>query len=748
MKGETAELLTGYADRWSAAAGESIDFMVSSDAPAVKTRLVRLFHGDHAPGAPGLVEEEIDSTLDGTIEAGIQVARIGSYALGPSDPEVRGAEAIRVTVSVWPTLDSPDAQTICSLGDPDGDGWALRLVERRVVLTVGIEGEECEIAGPQLDLRQWAHLDATIRPGEGWFGLAVGAGRGAGLEREFGTERRFPAGRWDGAWPFVLAGRVVAGSPAAPQIGEHFNGKVDSPAICTERPGASRDRAWNSGEAAPENALLAWDLSREPQSRRAIDVGPGGRDGEVVGAPARLMTGPRWDGRTQDPRLAPEQWSAIHFHEDDFEDAGWEPSVSWTVPEGTPSGIYALRLRAGNSEDHLPFVVRPRPGEPASDVGLLLPTFTYMAYANERMIAGVVGDHLVPGEDGAAVADAADLLLERHPEWGLSVYDEHRDGSGVCYSSRLRPIPNVRPGYRFWSTGGPERFGADLYITHFLRREGVEADVFTDEDLHREGRALLSSYRVILTGTHPEYWTEPMLDALRDYLQAGGRLMYLGGNGFYWVTDVDPDRPHLVEIRRGINGTRAWTSDPGEVHHSTSGEPGGLWRYRGRDPNKLVGVGFASQSDAHEPAAGYARLPDSHDPRVAFAFEGIGEDEIIGDFGLINGGAAGYEIDRTDPALGAPERVLRVATSQGRHGPTYMLVIEDAPFTRADMSGPECDEVRADLTFLSYPNGGAVFSVGSCNWCASLSHRDYDNNVARLTGNVLRAFRSDSLELG
>ena len=26
--------------------------------------------------------------------------------------------------------------------------------------------------------------------------------------------------------------------------------------------------------------------------------------------------------------------------------------------------------------------------------------------------------------------------------------------------------------------------------------------------------------------------------------------MYLGGNGFYWVTAVDPEGPHMIEIRR------------------------------------------------------------------------------------------------------------------------------------------------------------------------------------------------------
>ena len=57
-----------------------------------------------------------------------------------------------------------------------------------------------------------------------------------------------------------------------------------------------------------------------------------------------------------------------------------------------------------------------------------------------------------------------------------------------------------------------------------------------------------------------------MLDALDAYLAGDGRLMYLGGNGFYWVTAMDPRRPHVVEVRRGINGT-----DRG---HRNRGNPG------------------------------------------------------------------------------------------------------------------------------------------------------------------------------
>jgi N,N-dimethylformamidase len=214
--------------------------------------------------------------------------------------------------------------------------------------------------------------------------------------------------------------------------------------------------------------------------------------------------------------------------------------------------------------------------------------------------------------------------------------------------------------------------------------------------------------------------------------------MYLGGNGFYWVTGIDRDYPHMVEVRRGYSGTKSWESAPGEVYQTTSGEPGGLWRYRGRNPNKLTGIGFTAQGWGA--SASYVRLPQSNDPRAAWIFEGIEQDEVIGDFGYMMGGAAGDEIDRYDLEFGTPAETLWLATSQGRQTDYYQLVIEDSPFMLPEMGGQSEPRVRSDITLLNGPNGGAVFSAGSIAWNASLPWNGGDNNVSRLTANVLRRF--------
>lgn len=394
-------------------------------------------------------------------------------------------------------------------------------------------------------------------------------------------------------------------------------------------------------------------------------------------------------------------------------------------------------MRAGELVDHVPFVVTPPRGTATASIGFLLPTLTYLAYANERLIAAEGG--MVP-TDAAPVPGDADLWLAEYPGAAASVYDRHRDGTGVCLVSMHRPIPNLRPDYVWWNTASPERFGADLYIADFLDHRGDKWDAFTDHDLHEQGAALLGRYKVIVTGTHPEYCSRPMLVALEAYLKSGGRLLYLGGNGFYWVTSIDPQRPYLAEVRRGINGTRAWSSRAGELRHQTTGEQGGLWRYRDRAPNRLVGVAFAAQADTTTPGAGYRRSDASYAPEHDWIFAGVSDAEVLGDYGLYVGGAAGYEIDRHDLALGSPTDAVVLMTSAGAHSDKYLLVIEDCEVTIPNPTGPTNTDVRSDVVIMPYPNGGRVFSVGSCSWAGSLSHNGYDNDIYRITDNVLREF--------
>ena len=131
--------------------------------------------------------------------------------------------------------------------------------------------------------------------------------------------------------------------------------------------------------------------------------------------------------------------------------------------------------------------------------------------------------------------------------------------------------------------------------------------MLTDDDLHAEGLDALKPYGVVINGTHAEYYSERMLDATEDYLAQGGRVMYLSGNGYYWVVGWRPDEPWVMEVRKLEAGSRAWQARPGEHYLACTGERSGLWRHRGRAPRRILGhrrLARRAQADAHVQRAG------------------------------------------------------------------------------------------------------------------------------------------------
>ncbi len=116
-----------------------------------------------------------------------------------------------------------------------------------------------------------------------------------------------------------------------------------------------------------------WDFSRKMDSQTAYDISVNRLHGNVVNFPARAMTGRNWSGEIMNYNEDPGQWGAIHFHDDDVYDAGWEADFSLTIPAGLKSGIYAARLRSEDDEEHIWFTIGPEPDK-ESEIALLLPT--------------------------------------------------------------------------------------------------------------------------------------------------------------------------------------------------------------------------------------------------------------------------------------------------------------------------------------------------------------------------------------
>lgn len=734
--------ITAYTDAFSFAPGDTLPVRVSSEAGAYQADLVRLVSTETERDGTGFLEEVV-AEVPASVHAGrVQGFRLGSYASVPDHPALHPSGAFTIAAWIQPTTPGRGRQAILAHVDGEGRGYALELTDEGALeLSIsGASGAAAARTSAPLQASRWYFVAASVDPDRGeirltqqpeptWPVEPTAASVTAPLPAGF---RPAPA---EGQ-PLTMASRGGSGS--------FFNGRIDRPRIFAAALDDARLGALRAGADAASigPVIAAWDFSVDIPTERIHDSGPSSLHGRTHHLPARAMPDHTWHGQVLDWTRDPSCYGAIHFHDDDLADAGWAADFTVTLPVTLPSGMYAVRLTAGDGSyvDRLPLVVRAPSGRATNRLLYLQSTNTHLAYANAHARANE--------EDAHKWSYAWPYELTPEKAYGertglLSMYDRHSDGSGVCHVSLHQPIMNMRPtmndAMSLDGIGWAHGVKADLHVAGWLTSRGIGYDVAGDEDLDREGLELLARYRAVITGTHPEYWTGRMLDAAEAYLAAGGRFVYLGGNGMYWVTTYVPGRPGVIEVRRS-GGTQAWTADVGEYHHSSTGELGGVWRQRGRAPQRLVGIGFTSQGMGT--ARPYHRTPASHDPRASWIFEGIGDDELIGTEGLVVDGGAGFEIDRTDPALGTPRHALVVAVADG-FTDEYQHVVEEVHSANSRQGGTVERRVRADMVFFETPNDGAVFSTGSISWGSALPVSGGRNAASLVTENVLRGFLRD-----
>jgi N,N-dimethylformamidase len=701
--------LIGYADQVSVRAGGKIAFKISSVGPEpYRARLVRIVRGDPNPAGPPPKLEDLSSLFSGQYPSREQRAWPGSYAVIDGATDLKPLTSLSVEALIWPTLPAEGAQAVLSRRDPaSGAGFSLLLTADGMVLEVG--GSKVVVGKPlraRTWYRVWASADATtgkLRVGQ------LPLKRAYAMDDEGEASMTAPAPlAVDAKRPILIGAEEAADRPAH----RCFNGKIEAPSIA---------------------GIAGWDFTRRMGSMEIEDTGPNGLHGRLVNLPTRAMKGASWTGSERDWKRAPHHYAAIHFHDDDLHDCGWADDFTFTIPEGQRSGVYGMELACGPHRDIIPFFVPPELGKPQAKVCYLAGTFTYQVYSNYSRVAF---DQAF--RERIAHWQACPYYPAEHPDYGLSTYHHHRDGSGVAYSSRLRPLLTWRPNalaYNDAAGSGLRHLPADTHLTGWLDRMGIDFDVITDHDLEREGVALLAPYKVVLTGTHPEYHTENTLDALQAYTETGGRLMYLGGNGFYWRVALSEKVPGAIEVRRTEGGIRTWAAEPGEYYHAFDGAYGGLWRRSDRPPNLLCGIGFTSQGTFVGNA--YRRTAASRDNRHAWIFEGVKE-ELFGGDGFSGGGAAGFELDRLDHRLGSPLNAAVLASSEGHDRKNFVVVHEERLGFDTTIPGQTLEQlIRADMVYVEKPADGAVFSVGSITYCGGLPVNDFDNDVSRLTFNVV-----------
>ena len=237
------------------------------------------------------------------------------------------------------------------------------------------------------------------------------------------------------------------------------------------------------------------------------------------------------------------------------------PGSSFAIHIGNwPSGLYFARLTAKDGAiAFAPFVLRPRRlGE--HRVAVVLPTQTWQAY-NFR------------DDDGDGRPDT----------W----YAGNGDTARLARPFLDRGVP---PHFRHY----------DLPFLHWISRTGKAVDVLSDAELNSvpSGRALANAYDLVIFEGHHEYVTDHEYQVVRKYRDAGGNLMFLFANDFFW---------RIVIHGNSMTRTKTWR-DLGKPEASLIGV-----QYRANDRGLQKG---RVDSGGH---LGDAVAPERHRPPYRFA---------------------------------------------------------------------------------------------------------------------------------
>ena len=333
----------------------------------------------------------------------------------------------------------------------------------------------------------------------------------------------------------------------------------------------------------------------------------------------------------------------------------WETSLQLTVPQvGWRSGIYAATLTNGfGASSYISFVIKSEIPSP-NEILVLANTNTWQAYN--------------------------DWSGQSFYEYTLNMEVEN---SKIVSFHR----PNVTDS-PIGSKG--HLVNAELHLLRWMEKNNYQYDVVADYDLHL-AENLLEQYKVLILNVHPEYWSLTMRLQLYNYIQGGGKLMYLGGNGVYWKVGLKYNR---MEVKK--NGGL----------HTFGGGAGGQWRNLGFPEAEILGVQYTSAGfGTYDP---YKVTKSGH---WIFQGTGVTNGQLFGVQSLNGGGASGHETDKMDDDSPANTVLLARGTNPNNGG--------------------------ASIVYYENSSGGKVFSVGSISFTGSL---EVDNVIHTITKNVLDDF--------
>ncbi len=246
------------------------------------------------------------------------------------------------------------------------------------------------------------------------------------------------------------------------------------------------------------------------------------RTGYYNGAGARLMTtlGP-FQGR---PQPVPEKG------EKDLFECRWEPSVTLTIPEDWPSGVYLGRLSTltdatgfGYWQSYVVFIVKDdRP----ADILFQCSDNTWQAYNRWP-------DH---------------YSLYTHPKGGQGPWADVSFDRPYAKYAQIYDNPQ--------SIGSGEWLCFEFPFAYWLEKHGYDVTYCSNSDMLTPDRAL--KCKSFLSVGHDEYWDIRAYESVTKLRDSGVNVMFFSGNSVCWVTPMRAGfdgRPNRIIFRGGPYGS-------------------------------------------------------------------------------------------------------------------------------------------------------------------------------------------------
>ncbi len=381
--------------------------------------------------------------------------------------------------------------------------------------------------------------------------------------------------------------------------------------------------------------------------------------------------------------------TGVHWNEVGYLGRARKPQV--TAPER--SGLYYIHATsASGSVVTFPWIVAPR--EPQAPLAVLASNITWNAYNN----FGGRSNYIQAGglRDRPTVNARQDLKRYTDPD---HVFYDREDYPPLSFD-RPEPMCHIDPDEAItdpiWGRNACHLAPAEWRLLGWLEQNGFDYDLYAETQLHF-GDLPLDRYRTLLLSTHPEYWSRRMYDAVKQWVfDAGGRLVYLGGNGLNCEVEFLDEA--TMTVRNGI-----WTDADRQSWESR-------FHKRYESEANLLGVVFTESGIMT--SAPYRVIDERH-----WSLEGTGlrNGDLFGRESLHRrcpGGASGHETDKISSQYSPPG--------------THLIA-----------KGTNPDDGGAEMVHFTTPSGGEVFSVGSITWTSSIV---VDEHVAQITANVLKRF--------